>query len=76
MDKWPGAPFSWYLHPAGAPNKTLISNTDIYILSQAVHKKNMFPVQRVNKIEASRAAAVFGFFSHFFFIFQENIVLF
>ena len=27
MDKWPGAPFFWSLHPAGAQNITLISNT-------------------------------------------------
>ena len=30
-------------------------------------KKNLFPVQRVAKIEASRAAAIFFFFLLFFF---------
>ena len=29
MNKWPGAPFLGSLHPAGAQNKTLISNTAI-----------------------------------------------
>ena len=38
-------------------------------------KKILFPVQRVAKIEASRAAAIFFFF-HFIFIFHENIVNF
>ena len=38
-------------------------------------KKNLFPVQRVAKIEASRAAAIFFFF-HFIFFFHENIVNF
>ena len=28
MDKWPSAPFLGSLRPAGAQNKTLISNTD------------------------------------------------
>ena len=32
---------------------------------EAVHKKNLFPVQRVAKIEASWAAAIF--FSTFYF---------
>ena len=38
-------------------------------------KKILFPVQRVAKIEASRAAAIFFFF-HFIFFFHENIVNF
>ena len=29
MNKWPGALFLFFLHPASAPNKTLISNTDM-----------------------------------------------
>ena len=33
MDKWPGAPFLGCLHPAGAQNKTLISNTDLSMLN-------------------------------------------
>ena len=28
MEKWPGAPFFGSLRPAGAQNKTLISNTE------------------------------------------------
>ena len=28
MNKWPGAPFLGSLHPAGAQNKTLFSNTE------------------------------------------------
>ena len=47
----------------------------LFLCIQAVHKKNLFPVQRVAQIEASWAAAI-SFFPHFFFFFHENIVHF
>ena len=33
----------------------------LFLCIQAVHKKNLFPVQRVAKIEASRVAAILFF---------------
>ena len=41
---------------------------------KAVHKKSLFPVQRVAKIEASRAAAIFFVFFHFFFFICRKIL--
>ena len=42
---------------------------------EAVHKKILFPVQRVAKIEASRAAAIF-FILHFFFFPMKILSIF
>ena len=47
MNKWPGAPFLGSLHPSGAQNKTLISNTGLimmhdfeYLCTRCVDKIN------------------------------------
>ena len=41
MNKWPDASFLGSLHPSGAQNKTLISNTDIR--SEVIrHKRGHF----------------------------------
>ena len=37
MSKWPGAPFWGSLHPAGAENKTLISDTAYYLVNILVY---------------------------------------
>ena len=54
MNKWPGAPFLGYLHPAGAQNKTLISNT-------ATGFRSHYNVQiTIQGVAAGMKAALFG----------------
>ena len=43
-------------------------------IHQAVHKKSLFPVQRVAEIMASRASAIFFFFFPHFFFFNWKIL--
>ena len=45
-------------------------------LPRAVHKKSLFPVQRVAKIKASREAAFFRFFFHFYFFGRKILSIF
>ena len=59
-------------HVVGDVMVVFVSSLSYFRLSI---KEILFPVQRVAKIEASRAAAIFLFFFHFFF-FHENIVHF